>query len=227
MPCMPDVQKPAASPLQQATPALTWGREDPKWGSTSAVHGPSALPAAAGAGQTQAPTLSPLLPDAGWSRPQIEAFGILKSAWQRCTQQGTLRSMRRALLRNSSRPPVATTMGTPAAAAVCSAARVPEVRCCCGLSSVPSTSLQTGASRARQATGGHLLQMWEPGDAGDAGRCVTKGQDLQPEARCTSKPHNPVAKLLSAHLTISSTFLRPLANSSAVALSSVACGCAA
>ena len=53
-------------------------------------------------------------------------------------------------------PPVATTMGTPAAAAACSAARVAEVSCCCGLSSVPSTSLHSWG-----ITWVVLLRRWE------------------------------------------------------------------
>ena len=108
------------------------------------------------------------------------------------------------------RPPVATTMGTPAAAAVCSTARVPGVSCCCGLSSVPSTSLQAECRRAERAGATVMRQ-------GQQAAHVARQPEVvwQPPRTCDASTGQKATMPGCAHLTISSTFRRPVSNASA------------
>lgn len=99
--------------------------------------------------------------------------------------------------------PVATTSGTPASAAATTAASTPGVSCCCGLSSVPSTSDTissircrplANSSAAREAAGGGsrrrgwrcvpLTAPWSNGGSGRGGsRMVGQEQEARQRER--------------------------------------------
>ena len=78
--------------------------------------------------------------------------------------------------------PVMVRVGTPAAAAACTARRTPGVSCCRGSSSVPSTSLQISCTRRRPERNSSAADEVE-GMASAVAACAAGAQLRAPSAR--------------------------------------------